>query len=732
MLTILLALAMIPLMASTAYADDKTEFYTISTDTEIWIEKYMGTSENVVIPATLDGKPVTKIYENAFQGNTTVKSVVIESPEIVLKEEVFSGCTSLESVEFTGSDANISLQGKSIFLGTTNLKQITFPENAARIYFGTNLMHNCQAPLTITIQDGTKEIIISAAAFSPYYEYTDDEDTNTNNLVAFRLPAKVDSITISDFAFEGSHLKSIALPEGTVSIGEDAFYKSSDLTTITLPTTLTTIGNSAFEDCDSLSEFSVPDTVTTLGSRAFRECDNLTNVVIGSGITAIKSSTFYECKNLKSVTLPETITSIGSSAFAYCENLESIDLPEKLTSISSSAFSECRSLKNISFPSGLESLGSAFEGCTSLTSVYIPASVTSISSGIFNNCSGLTSITVDPDNANYDSRENCNAIINSSTNTLLASCKNTVIPDSVEAIGAYSFTNCPYEKLVLPTGVKSIGSTAFAESLFTEATLPKGITSIKDWTFAGCRNLATIEIPKTVTSIQEYAFYDCSNLKTIRFGGSEEEWKSIKVGSENDPLSKAEVIYNCDNDSSGESGGNEGGIQPRIEDPIEVSPTLTLSAYYYTYNGKVQKPKAIVKVNGQPLDKQYYTVEYDKGCKGVGEYYVGVLLKGKYSGNAENAFQIRPKRAAISKITVGKKQMTVKMKTKVSATGGTKYKVSYRVKGTKKWKTVTTAKQSVTIKKLKKGKKYEVKVIAYKGSITSKYWSIFKTSKKIK
>ena len=166
-----------------------------------------------------------------------------------------------------------------------------------------------------------------------------------------------------------------------------------------------------------------------------------------------------------------------------------------------------------------------------------------------------------------------------------------------------------------------------------------------------------------------------------------------------------------------------------------VKPTITLSESSYTYDGKAKKPTVTVKVGSTKLTSKSYTVSYASGRKKVGKYSVKITFKGNYEGTKTVYFKILPKKPVISDVTVGTAKMTVKMKTKVSSTGGTYYQIKYRVKGTTKWSTKNTKNQNLTIKSLKKGKVYQVKVRAYKTVSGTKYysaWSAIKTTDKVK
>ena len=225
---------------------------------------------------------------------------------------------------------------------------------------------------------------------------------------------------------------------------------------------------------------------------------------------------------MTSVTIPNSVTSIGTGAFGGCSALESIIVEEGNTIYDSRE--NCNAIvetatntliagfKNTVIPYSVTSIGDwAFSGCSSLTSVTIPNSITSIGEGAFSYCDGLESIIVEEGNTICDSRENCNAIIETATNTLVYGCKNTVIPNSVTSIGDGAFSFCSgLTSITIPNSVTSIGEAAFQYCTgLTSVTIGNSVTNIGDYAFFGCTGLTSISIPNSVTGISTGAFRNC-------------------------------------------------------------------------------------------------------------------------------------------------------------------------------------------------------------------------------
>ena len=313
---------------------------------------------------------------------------------------------------------------------------------------------------------------------------------------------------------------------GTIIIPESITYSGTTYS-------VTSIGDFAFSVCSGLTSVTIPNSITSIGDRAFSGCSGLTSVTIPNSVTSIGDWAFYSCSGLTSVSIGNSVTSSGEHAFSDCSGLTSVTVDKnngKYDSrdncnaiIDTSTNTLIVGCKNTIIPNSVTSIGRfAFQGCSGLTSVTIGNSVTSIGDGAFYGCSGLTSVTVDKNNGKYDSRNNCNAIIDTSTNTLIVGCKNTTIPNSVTSIDSYAFGGCSgLTSVTIPNSVTSIGEGVFSGcSGLTSVFIPNSVTSIGDGTFEACSGLTSVFIPNSVTSIGNHAFLRCSGLTSVTIPNS--------------------------------------------------------------------------------------------------------------------------------------------------------------------------------------------------------------------
>ena len=294
-----------------------------------------------------------------------------------------------------------------------------------------------------------------------------------------------------NFPTTGEHtVKYTFKQENTVP--NETFHHCYDVISVEIPNNITTIGNYAFNCCRSLRNAIIGNGVTSIGNNAFCECSAMTSVTIGHSVTSIGSGAFAGCSGLTNLIMPNTVTSIGSGACASCNGLTSFTIPSGVTTITKGLFQSCNNLTSVNIPNSVTSISeTAFYQCYGLTSITISSAVTSIADNAFNYCRSLTSIIVENGNSVYDSRNNCNALIETSTNRLIQGCSATTIPNTIETIRNYAFASC--------SGLTSI-------------TIPSSVTTIGNYAFNNCANLYTItSLATTAPAIQNYTFNNVKN-----------------------------------------------------------------------------------------------------------------------------------------------------------------------------------------------------------------------------
>lgn len=466
---------------------------------------------------------VTSIGNMAFYGCNTLTTISIPSSVTSIGVSAFAFCTGLTHISIPSGVTSI---GDMAYYGCTALSYITC--NAANPpSCGTNCFTNVDKTIPVYVPVGHITSYQSAFVWSEFSNII--VKTSSYNIIKYAASEQL-SINLNAFA---SDVRSHTFEDG---IGTVRFYD-----------TITVVGDYAFYNCKKMTAITLPNTIKEIGYAAFQDCDSLSSIILPDSVTSIGGYAFSGCTSLTSFEIPDGVTNIGEGAFSGCVALTSIDLPNALTTIEDGAFS----------------------GCTGLTSLTIPSTVVDILGNPFSGCSGLCSIAVEEGNNVYDSRNSCNAIIHTNTNTLVCGFKSSVIPDdireirdfaflmcaelfsvmlpnTVERIGAHAFGECTgLSSIVIPSRATEIGEFAFAnclglssvvfsdsirikkisESCFSgceslsNITLPDQIDSIDDYAFALCSSLTSITIPSSVKWIGSGAFYECQNISDYYFEG---------------------------------------------------------------------------------------------------------------------------------------------------------------------------------------------------------------------
>ena len=412
-------------------SDTEVEVSYRGSDVSTFTNEYTG---DVVVPKTVTYEGVTYsvtcIGAEAFM-NCNVTSVSIPYGVTQIKGYAFYRCSALTSVTIPNS---VTMINGYVFYGCRAMTSITIPNGV--IYIGGSAFKSCSGLTSITIGNGVTYIDNNAFDGTAWYNNQADGLVYAG-FVAYKYKGTMPGNT------------SVTLKDGTLGIAD-----------------------SAFRGCTGLTSVTIPNSVTIIGGNAFRDCSGLTSVTIPNGVTHIDGAAFYGCSGLTSVTIGNTVTNIGSAAFSGCSGLTSITIPNCVKRIYDRAFYGCSGLTSITIPNSVTNIGPhAFFGCSGLTSVTIGNSVTSIGVEAFSGCSSLNTIKVGSGNMKYDSRNNCNALIETETSILILGSNN--------------------------------------------ATIPNGVIYIGDGAFYGYTGLTSITIPYCVTSIGSFAFENCTGLTSV-------------------------------------------------------------------------------------------------------------------------------------------------------------------------------------------------------------------------
>ena len=451
---------------------------------------------------------VSKAPNSQISGDITIPEEANGYSVIHIEDYAFTQ-TAITSVFIPNTVKTI---GIGAFEGCPDLKSVRLPEQIMKIEYYT--FHRCEKLTSINIPEGVTYIGNNAFA-------------SCKQLEELAIPSNVEHF--GEGVFGNTGFTSLPkLPESLTTIAKNMFYGCTKLTSIEIPKNITSVGDCAFGQCP-ISEIEIPASVTHIGVAAFANCTNLASILIPDNVTEIGMNAFRGCSNLKIVKLSNSVTSLNDGIFSECSNLESIDIPNGVKSIGKDAFMYCSSLSSINLPETLEEIAEhAFYGCSSLTQLFLPKSFVRFKIDKSGNdwsylyrsficgCTSLTSIVVDKDNPVFDSRDNCNAIIETASNTLVAGCITTRIPEGITTIGLWAFGGFQdLTSITLPHSLNRIERAAFNGTGLREIKVPENVNSIGAYAFAWCNNLKDFYCYAEKAPEAEDPVFNYTNIKEV-------------------------------------------------------------------------------------------------------------------------------------------------------------------------------------------------------------------------
>ena len=364
-------------------------------------------------------------------------------------------------------------------------------------------------------------------------------------------------------------IEKVVITEGVTSIANEAFYSCRQLKEVELPDSLSSIGEKAFCYSRELEQITIPKNVKSIGAQAFNTYGELTELNVQSGNKYFSSSEgvlfnkdkttliqYPSNKTGKSYKIPETVTEIGDHTFAYSK-LKEIDIPDSVEVIGERAFFSA-AIEEFNIPASVKEIRSwAFAGCGEVESFSVAKAnkyyCADANDVLYNK--DMTVLMNFPAEKDLESYIIPNGVVTIADHAFDSpGLFNISIPDSVEYIEEYAFSNCyNLNQIELPADLKELGWGAFdyCENL-KEIVLPDALDTIQFDTFRGCVSLKKVVLPKNLTTIEDYAFFGCDSLMdgVVYYDGEEENWNKIDIWEGNESLLNATIHFTVEEEVS--------------------------------------------------------------------------------------------------------------------------------------------------------------------------------------
>jgi hypothetical protein len=456
------------------------------------------TTGKLTIPEKANGYVVEKVGDYAFY-SCKISEVVLPEGLTSIGAWAFANCpitsvTLPSTLTFIGSNAFTKLETiYSYVINPFELSEKAFNYINYQVAGGDGTTYYYYKP-TLYVPYGTKDKYASTPSWNHFMDngeriFEMEDGGNVYN----------DGDSFIAKSAEGIEIKFVVVSasDKTCKVGDPASKRPNYLCAIDQSTTgnitvpsevngykVVEIDDRAFFGCNNLTGIVIPNTVTSIGWQALSYCSSLSSISVAEGNEVYDSR--GNCNAI--ISKPNNVLWFG------CMNTV---IPDGVTQINSYAFLGSTGLKDINIPNTVKAIAyGAFGNCSSLSKIFIPKSIISIDVYVFHGCNSMTSMKVDEANTVYDSRNNCNAILETSRNEIISACKKTFIPSDTRSIGLYAFS-----------GVSDI----------ERITIPEGVTDIKSSAFTECPDLVSVSLPSTLKNIGFHTFRDCPSLKDITF-----------------------------------------------------------------------------------------------------------------------------------------------------------------------------------------------------------------------
>ena len=562
--------------------------------------------ESITLPNSL-----REIDAEAFAG-AQIQEIDIPDGVTSIGMGAFSGCRQLKKVQLPSGLKKVE---SGVFSHCSELEEISIPESVTEI--GAIAFSDCSKLNNITIPQGVTTLGEAAFASCPL-----------SNIV---LPKGVTKI--APRTFSGAAIKSLDIPNSVREIGDGAFRYCNQVTEVTIPESVIEIGAEAFEGCDQLSEVAISEGVTKIGRKAFADCPELAKLELPASVQSVgkdvcdaSAKIIFNSADVKFEDTPYWSTAdvvvnlpncdsypIGTKGKFTIANSFQVNIAPTVTRIESHAFYGMESqLKSITIPDTVTYIApQAFAGCTKLEKITLGSGVTNLSPYAFAGCTALSNITVSASNKVYDSRNNCNAVVETATNKLVAGCKNTVIASNVTTIGEGAFAGMKLKNASLPAQLKTIEAFAFWDCSLESVKIPASVTEIGGEAFGYC---VTDGLPKKVHGFKIYG----SNTVAEKYANDN---RFTYVNQSNLAAQKVNKIQSEDLSES----VDQNTVQSE-ENAETVSKNTTPTVKVVSAKA-IKKKKQIINLS---VDKNVKKVSYKLAkTQKKGKKYVKVSKKGK-------------------------------------------------------------------------------------------------------